>query len=164
MVAGNLNWNTQTDIDYPLINAWRWKKDLFLPRRTSRLPPRSSCSARSSAISCSTRRQSGRPTIRIQHLPFTIIGVMATRDSPTSVRSTTLPLRRYTTVMKKMRNITFVQRITVSAASAGEVSVVADRVASLLRVRHKIQNGDPDDFMVRTIEEMASVRKKRHRL
>ena len=66
----------------------------------------------------------------------------------------------YTTVMKKMRNITFVQRITVSAASAGEVSAVADRIAAMLRVRHKIQTGDPDDFMVRTIEEMASVRKE----
>jgi len=63
-------------------------------------------------------------------------------------------------VMKKMRNIQFVQRITVSAASAGEVAAVADRIASLLRVRHKIQNGDPDDFMVRTIEEMASVRRE----
>ena len=62
--------------------------------------------------------------------------------------------------MKKMRNITFVQRITVSAASASEVAAVADRIASLLRVRHKIQHGDPDDFMVRTIEEMASVRKE----
>src|SRR5207244_9795417 len=66
----------------------------------------------------------------------------------------------YTTVMKKLRNITFVQRITVSAESANEVSAVADRIAAVLRVRHKIQTGDPDDFMVRTIEEMASVRKE----
>ena len=27
-----------------------------------------------------------------------------------------------------------------------------------MRVRHKIQPGDPDDFMVRTMEEMAAVR------
>ena len=37
---------------------------------------------------------------------------------------------------------------------------MADRIAALLRVRHKIQPGDPDDFMVRTMEEMASVRKE----
>jgi putative ABC transport system permease protein len=37
---------------------------------------------------------------------------------------------------------------------------VANDIAALLRVRHKIQPGDPDDFMVRTIEEMASVRKE----
>src|SRR5256886_1697639 len=46
------------------------------------------------------------------------------------------------------------------AASATEVTAVADRISSLLRVRHKIQPGDPDDFMVRTLEEMASVRKE----
>ena len=64
----------------------------------------------------------------------------------------------YTTVMKKMRGITFIQQVNVSAASAGDTSATADRIATVLRVRHKIQPGDPDDFMVRTMEEMASVR------
>jgi putative ABC transport system permease protein len=57
-----------------------------------------------------------------------------------------------------MRGITYIQNVTVSAAAANDTSATADRVASLLRVRHKIQPGDPDDFMVRTMEEMASVR------
>src|SRR5919106_285589 len=48
----------------------------------------------------------------------------------------------------------------VQYAAAGATSPVADSIAALLRVRHKIQPGDPDDFMVRTIEEMASVRKE----
>jgi putative ABC transport system permease protein len=64
----------------------------------------------------------------------------------------------YTTVMKKIRGITFIQQVTVSAASAADTSATADRIATLLRTRHKIQPGDPDDFMVRTMEEMASVR------
>jgi putative ABC transport system permease protein len=64
----------------------------------------------------------------------------------------------YTTVMKKMRGITFIQNVTVSATAANDTSATADRIASVLRVRHKIQPGDPDDFMVRTMEEMASVR------
>jgi putative ABC transport system permease protein len=45
-------------------------------------------------------------------------------------------------------------------ADSSQVSATADRIAALLRTRHKIQPGDPDDFMVRTIEEMASVRKE----
>jgi putative ABC transport system permease protein len=64
----------------------------------------------------------------------------------------------YTTVMKKMRGVTFIQQASVSAASASDTSATADRIAALLRTRHKIQPGDPDDFMVRTMEEMASVR------
>jgi putative ABC transport system permease protein len=66
----------------------------------------------------------------------------------------------YTTVMKKLRGVTFINNVTVSAASASEVPVVADRISSLLRLRHKIPTGEGDDFMVRTIEEMASVRKE----
>ena len=64
----------------------------------------------------------------------------------------------YTTVMKKLRGITFIQQVTVSAASAADTTPTADRIAALLRARHRIQPGDPDDFMVRTMEEMASVR------
>ena len=66
----------------------------------------------------------------------------------------------YSTVMKKMRGVTFIQQVTVSATSATGTSQTADAIASALRVRHKIQPGDPDDFMVRTMDEIASVRKE----
>jgi putative ABC transport system permease protein len=46
----------------------------------------------------------------------------------------------------------------VSAVSASQTTQTADAITNLLRTRHKIQPGDPDDFMVRTMEEMASVR------
>jgi putative ABC transport system permease protein len=59
--------------------------------------------------------------------------------------------------MKKLRGVTYISNITVSAASAGEVSAVADRISALLRTRHKIQPGADNDFLVRTLEEMASV-------
>jgi putative ABC transport system permease protein len=62
--------------------------------------------------------------------------------------------------MKKLRGVTFIQNVQVSATSAAEVPAVVDRISSLLRVRHKIQPGADDDFMVRTLEEMANVRKE----
>jgi putative ABC transport system permease protein len=165
MVAGNLNWNTQvegTDIDFPLINSWPVAEGSFFTAQDV------TTAAKVVVLGSVARDQLFGPdvnpvgqTIRIQHLPFTIIGVMAAKgQSNVGEDRDDKAYTPYTTVMKKMRNIQFVQRITVSAASAGEVAAVADRIASLLRVRHKIQNGDPDDFMVRTIEEMASVRRE----
>jgi putative ABC transport system permease protein len=165
MVAGNLNWNTQmegTDIDFPLINSWQVESGSFFTAQDV------TTAAKVVVLGSIVRDQIFGPdvdpvgqTIRIQHLPFTIIGVMASKgQSNVGEDRDDKAYTPYTTVMKKMRNIQFVQRITVSAASAGEVTAVADRIASLLRVRHKIQSGDPDDFMVRTIEEMASVRKE----
>jgi len=99
--------------------------------------------------------------IQIQHQPFTVVGVMASKgqSSMGQDRDDTVFVP-YTTVMKKMRGVTFINNVTVAAAEASQVTAVADRIATLLRVRHKIAPGDPDDFMVRTIEEMASVRKE----
>jgi putative ABC transport system permease protein len=64
----------------------------------------------------------------------------------------------YTTVMKKLRGITYIQNITVSATSAADTTPTAERIATLLRGRHQIVEVGADDFMVRTMEEMASVR------
>jgi len=66
----------------------------------------------------------------------------------------------YTTVIKKLQrgHGDSVQSITVSADSADRVKKVADDIAVLLRARHKIEQGESDDFMVRTLEEMASLR------
>ena len=64
----------------------------------------------------------------------------------------------YTTCQKKLMGITHIQNITVSAESANDVSGVAERITALLRLRHKILQGDNDDFMVRTLEEMAAMR------
>jgi putative ABC transport system permease protein len=64
----------------------------------------------------------------------------------------------YTTVMKKLLGVTNIRDITVSAASAGETSAVADQIAVVLRTRHKIIPGQDDDFTVRTAEEIADIR------
>jgi putative ABC transport system permease protein len=64
----------------------------------------------------------------------------------------------YTTVQKKLLGITHVNNITVSADSGARTSDVAAAISSLLRARHQLASDEADDFMVRTLEEMASVR------
>jgi len=98
-------------------------------------------------------------TIRIGNLPFQVVGVLSAKgQSGMGQDQDDTILVPYTTVMKKLRGITFIQQVTVSAVSAADTTPTADRISALLRTRHKIQPGDPDDFMVRTMEEMASVR------
>ena len=99
--------------------------------------------------------------IRINKQPFTVVGVMSSKgQSGMGTDQDDVVFVPYTTVLKKLRGITNIQQVQVSATSAGETSTVADNIAQVLRVRHKIQPGEPDDFMVRTMEEMANVRKE----
>jgi putative ABC transport system permease protein len=162
LVAGNQNWGTQvqgTDVDLPLIRSWPTQQGAFFT-------PTDVATASKVAVLGSVVRDQlfgdldpiGQ-VIRINNQPFTVSGVMASKgQSGMGQDQDDVVFVPYTTVMKKMRGITFIQQVTVSAASASDTSPTADRIATLLRTRHKIQPGDPDDFMVRTMEEMASVR------
>jgi len=163
IVAGNMNWGTQiqgTDVDLPLIRSWPTAQGAFFT-------PTDVATASKVAVLGSVVRDQlfgadvnpvGQ-VIRINNQPFTISGVMTSKgQSGMGQDQDDVVFLPYTTVMKKMRGITFIQQVTVSAASATDTSATADRIATLLRTRHKIQPGDPDDFMVRTMEEMASVR------
>ena len=165
MVAGNQNWNTQlqgTDVDFPLIRSWQVAEGAFFT------PIDVTTASKVVVIGTVVRDELFGPdvdpvgqVIRVQNQPFTIIGVLAPKgQSGVGQDQDDVAFTPYTTVMKKIRGVQFVQQIQVSAISASEVAPLADRIASLIRVRHKIQPGDPDDFMVRTIEEMANVRKE----
>jgi len=164
VVAGNLNWNTQvqgTDVDMPLIRSWPTTEGAFFTQQDV------NTAAKVAVLGSVLKEQlfpDSNPVgqiIRISHQPFTVVGVMASKGQQGMGQDQDdqvfVP---YTTVMKKLRGITFIQQVTVSAASASETTKVADSLAALLRVRHKIQPGDPDDFTVRTMEEMANVRKE----
>jgi putative ABC transport system permease protein len=165
MVAGNQNWNTQlqgTDVDLPLIRSWNVDQGSFFTSIDV------TTASKVVVLGSIVRDQLFGPdvnpvgqVIRIQNQPFTIVGVLTSKgQSGGGQDQDDVAFAPYTTVMKKIRGITFIQQVQVSAQSSGEVAVVADRISSLLRTRHKIQPGDPDDFMVRTIEEMANVRKE----
>ena len=165
IVAGNQNWNTQvqgTDVDLPLINAWPTQLGAFFT------PQDVTTAAKVALLGTVVRDQLFGPgadpvgqIIRIQNQPFTVVGVMAEKgQSSMGQDRDDVVFVPYTTVMKKLRGVTFINNVTVAATEASQVSATADRIAALLRPRHRIQPGDPDDFMVRTIEEMASVRKE----
>jgi putative ABC transport system permease protein len=165
MVAGNQNWNTQlqgTDIDLPLIRSWNVADGAFFT--SVDVTTASKVVVLGSIVRDQLFGADVNPVgqvIRIQNQPFTIVGVLASKgQSGGGQDQDDVAFAPYTTVMKKIRGINFIQQVQVSAASSGEVALVADRIASLLRTRHKIQPGEPDDFMVRTIEEMANVRKE----
>jgi putative ABC transport system permease protein len=96
--------------------------------------------------------------IRIGKQPFRVVGVMASKGQGMGEDMDDQILTPYTTVQKKLLGITHVNSITVSAASADDTSGVADRIAVLLRTRHAIAPGRDDDFLIRTLEEIASVR------
>jgi putative ABC transport system permease protein len=97
--------------------------------------------------------------IRVRNQPFKVVGVLISKgQSSMGQDQDDIVYTPFTTVQKKLLGIQHIQSVTVSAATASGTEATAEAIAALLRTRHKIQPGEPDDFMVRTLEEMASVR------
>jgi putative ABC transport system permease protein len=97
--------------------------------------------------------------IRIGIHPFTIVGVLASKgQSSGGDDQDDAVFAPYTTVQKRLLGVDYLRTIHISAASAEQVTGVGTAVTDLLRARHGIAPGDPDDFRVRTLEEMIAVR------
>jgi len=97
--------------------------------------------------------------VRIGIHPFTIVGVLAPKgQSSGGDDQDDAVFAPYTTVQKRLLGVDYLRTVHISAASAEQVTAVGAAVTDLLRVRHGIAPGDPDDFRVRTLEEMIAVR------
>jgi len=166
VVAGNQNWSTRiegTDIDMPLIRSWPTKYGSFFTAQDVRGATK--VAVLGTVVADTLFGPDIDPTgqsIRVSRgsasQPFRVIGVMASKgQSGTGQDQDDIIFAPYTTVMKKLQGQQHINRIVVSAETA-DVQPVADAIADVLRVRHEIMPGDPDTFMVRTLEEMANVR------
>ena len=63
----------------------------------------------------------------------------------------------YTTVQKRILAITHVQSIYVSAVSEDKSALAKTEVENILREKHKIKDGEDDDFEVRSQEELIKM-------
>lgn len=93
--------------------------------------------------------------IRIKKAPFQIIGVLKSKGSSgMGMDQDDIVIIPLTTAQNRMMGITHVQRITVQAENENVINDVQAEVEQVLRTRHKIKEGDYDDF---TISNMAAI-------
>jgi len=162
IIAGNQNWSTQvqgTDIDLPQIRSWPAKYGAFFTAQD--VQSAAKVAVLGTVVATQLFGDDIDPTgqiIRIKNQPFKVIGVMISKgQSSMGQDQDDTIFTPYTTVIKKLQGQTNINNVTVSAASGDEIDSTAEAIRGVLRVRHKISNPADDDFMVRTLEEMASV-------
>ena len=97
-------------------------------------------------------------TIRIKNQPFTVLGVLASKGQAAMGQDQDdTVIVPYTTVQKRILGVQHISGMTVSAADGVDLNALSQQIAATLRVQHRLQPGATDDFLVRTLEEMASV-------
>jgi putative ABC transport system permease protein len=162
VIAGNQNWSTRiegTDIDFPSIRVWPLKYGTFFT--TQDVNGAAKVAVLGTVVADTLFGADSDPTgqvIRIRNQPFKVVGVMTSKgQGPFGQDQDDTIFTPYTTVQKKLQGIQHINNITVSAETS-DTAPVATAIGEVLRTRHKLTPGEPDDFMVRTQEEIASVR------
>ena len=66
-------------------------------------------------------------------------------------------LAPYTTVMKRMLAVTYLQGIFASALSEDMTDYATEEITTLLRRNHKLKESDEDDFTIRSQQELSTM-------
>jgi putative ABC transport system permease protein len=97
-------------------------------------------------------------TIRIRNQPFRVVGVLTRKGQAAMGQDQDdTVLMPYTTVQKRLLGVTHIQNVWVSVENGVPLDSLSAQIREVLRRRHGIDAGEEDDFLVRTLEEMASV-------
>ena len=96
--------------------------------------------------------------IRYKSIPLRVIGVIKAKGyNSFGMDQDDMVLAPYTTVMKRILSITYLQGINASALTEDMTDQAIDDISELLRQNHKIKEGDEDDFTIRSQREMMQM-------
>ena len=161
IVYGNQNWSTSIiggGVDYLAIRTWPIVSGSNFNDSAIRGGVKVCLLGKTVAENLFGTENPIGQTIRIKKMPFTVIGVLATKGQNTWGRDQDdVIVMPYTTAMKKVSGTTRLSMILASATSMGDIPSATDDITQLLRARHRIPPTGEDDFTVRTQQDLANV-------
>jgi len=159
LVAGNMNWNTSiqgVSEQYPDVRKWSVQSGEFFTDSDVKTAARVLVVGKTIADNLFAGADPIGQTIRVQNLPFRVVGVMVRKGQDAQGRDQDdVAFSPYTTVQKKILGSPRLQIAYVSAVSPDATYTAQQQITELLRQRHKLNGNDPDDFTVRNMSDIA---------
>ncbi len=158
-IANGRNWSTTVageSPDYLKIRDWQLSSGTMFTDREVR------GSSRVAIIGTKTAHELFGPldpmgqTVRVQNMPFTIIGVLASKGAGMGGQNQDDRLIiPYTTVMKRLTGDKYLRMINIQVVSADRMEAAQQQIINLLRQRHRLTEGKDNDFNILNQKEIA---------
>jgi putative ABC transport system permease protein len=98
--------------------------------------------------------------IKVENVNFKVIGVLAPRGtSPMGMDMDSRVVIPYTTASRRVFNTPYVSLIRMAAVDSNQVERIENDVAALMKERHHIQAGFPEDYRVRGASSVSKMAK-----
>jgi putative ABC transport system permease protein len=160
VVAGNLNWSTSiqgVSNDYLEIRQWSVEYGAFFTEQDIKGATKVCVLGKTVADNLFPDSSPVDQTIRIRNVPFKVAGVLAKKgQNAMGQDQDDVILAPYTTVLRRLSRMPNLRYILVSATSLKDINTAQTQITELLRMRHKIQTYDADDFTIRNQTDLAS--------
>lgn len=96
--------------------------------------------------------------IRFNKIPFRVVGVLKAKGyNSMGMDQDDIVLAPYTTVMKRLLAVTYLQGIYASALSEDMTDYAIEEITNILRREHKLKDSDNDDFTIRSQQELSTM-------
>ncbi len=158
LVVGNQNWTSRVEGTTPAnfsIQNYEVSEGRFFYQRDINSRNRVAVIGKTVADALFPGSDPVGQIMRINKAPFQVIGLLKSKgQSGSGMDQDDIVFIPLTTAQSRMMGITYVQRITVQAANENVINDVQAEVEQVLRTRHKIRDGEDDDF---TVGNMAAV-------
>lgn len=159
VVAGNLNWSTPVQggsVDFFIIRDWKIEKGEFFTEADVRAAAKVCVIGKTVADNLFQGADPIGQTIRIRNIPFKVVGLLKAKgQSATGVDQDDIIVAPYTTVQKRLLGINFIWGIMISAVSKDKIMQAQDEATNVLRIRHRLQPWEDNDFTIRTQTDIA---------
>ncbi|MGA3245138.1 MAG: ABC transporter permease [Bacteroidota bacterium] len=160
VIAGNLNWSTAIQGvggDYLTIRDWSLEYGEFFTDQDIKGAAKVCVLGRTVADNLFPDSSPVDQTIRIRNVPFKVTGVLSKKgQNAMGQDQDDVIIAPYTTVIRRLSHWPNLRFILVSAASMNDMTTAQTQITELLRMRHKIQPYDADDFTIRNQTDLAA--------
>ena len=96
--------------------------------------------------------------IRYKSIPFRIIGILKSKGyNSFGMDQDNLVLAPYTTVMKRILSVTYLQGINAAASTEDQTDQAIEEITTILREQHKLLGDARNNFTIRSQQEIAEM-------
>ena len=164
IVHGNLNWSTQVygiQTNYLLAREWLLARGRALDDNDVRSGEKVALVGQTVADMVFGGTDPTGQVIRINHVPFSVIGLLEAKGQTLSGRDqddvVLLPISvaRGRIIGSAQGRLRTVGHIYVKMAAGSDMQVAEERVRDLLRQRHRLGPDKDDDFNIRNLSELV---------